>query len=477
MSVKRKLIENFFETNKIDIKEKTNFSNYINQKMTFVNFYITSKLIYLIGNNFENLLTISRMKKFYGWFLKRFYNFENQKEKKENLYSEKTFKLDGAISDKKEAISQSLNILKNCQIIDIVADDDNKDIIVIKNIDILKLISNDEISVDSYSLLFVSYYFLNIIKQSGKLNSVLNAINSNKGENEILPKSWKNENRKDFLINLFEYIKNYHKLIYKQKKSTKGDSDDNIVRMMNKTINHINYLNINEKVNLDIIFKSLAEYSVDVSETINKFDKKIPEIYLDFLLDLESNINTTKNKKNAESFKIKIQKVVDDILPELKNNLLNLKETERAASVKVRIGQQKLRNYMLALYEYQCVITKSKIVDALIISHIIPWSESIEKRLIWSNALLLSSSIDKLFDRYLISFDNDGFLYVSKKFLNRFGNDYVIELTKIGVPIKIINKEVSLFELLKKHTKLSLDDLTKIKENMRIHYKHTKDIE
>ena len=51
----------------------------------------------------------------------------------------------------------------------------------------------------------------------------------------------------------------------------------------------------------------------------------------------------------------------------------------------------------------------------LIASHIVPWSESTdEERMNVDNGILLSPLYDALFDKHLISFEDDGSLLVSK---------------------------------------------------------------
>ena len=45
----------------------------------------------------------------------------------------------------------------------------------------------------------------------------------------------------------------------------------------------------------------------------------------------------------------------------------------------------------------------------------VPWSESAEHRLNPGNGLLLSPNLDALFDKYLISFEEDGNILISNK--------------------------------------------------------------
>lgn len=88
-------------------------------------------------------------------------------------------------------------------------------------------------------------------------------------------------------------------------------------------------------------------------------------------------------------------------------------ETTRKALVQARVGQGRFKQ-RVAGYERACRITKVDNPTHLIASHIKPWRESNnEERLAGSNGLLLTASIDHLFDRGFISFEDDGELITS----------------------------------------------------------------
>jgi len=90
---------------------------------------------------------------------------------------------------------------------------------------------------------------------------------------------------------------------------------------------------------------------------------------------------------------------------------LEAPETMKPTLVNSRIGQGKYRQELLKLWDSSCAITGCAIDEVLIASHIKKWSESSnQERLDKFNGLLLSASIDRLFDRGLISFSDDGFL-------------------------------------------------------------------
>jgi len=91
----------------------------------------------------------------------------------------------------------------------------------------------------------------------------------------------------------------------------------------------------------------------------------------------------------------------------------DLAETTRRALVLARRGQGLFRT-RVARHETYCRVTKVDNPSHLIASHIKPWRESNdEERLNAANGLLLTPSIDHLFDRGFISFADDGDVIVS----------------------------------------------------------------
>jgi len=90
--------------------------------------------------------------------------------------------------------------------------------------------------------------------------------------------------------------------------------------------------------------------------------------------------------------------------------------TERKGLVTSRVGQGMYRKRIIHRWEYQCAVTGFDKLDVLIASHILPWAEaSDEQRLDVHNGLLLSPAYDALFDRHLISFENNGKIILSDK--------------------------------------------------------------
>ena len=88
-------------------------------------------------------------------------------------------------------------------------------------------------------------------------------------------------------------------------------------------------------------------------------------------------------------------------------------ETERQAIVLARRGQGLFKQRVMEI-ERACRITKVAREEHLRASHCKPWRDATnEERLDGENGLLLTPSIDHLFDRGFISFENDGRVIVS----------------------------------------------------------------
>jgi len=104
-----------------------------------------------------------------------------------------------------------------------------------------------------------------------------------------------------------------------------------------------------------------------------------------------------------------------------------IRETERTALVQARRGQGLFRDNVRTI-ERACRITKVERMEHLIASHVQPWRDSSnEQRLDGENGLLLTPTVDHLFDKGFISFENSGQLIVSpvadRRSLTRMGID------------------------------------------------------
>lgn len=89
---------------------------------------------------------------------------------------------------------------------------------------------------------------------------------------------------------------------------------------------------------------------------------------------------------------------------------------ERDAVVKARLNAGKLRRAVLASFGDRCCLTGVDDARLLVCSHIVPWSRcsSPAQQVDAQNTLLLFAGWDALFDRHLVSFDDQGRLVLSR---------------------------------------------------------------
>ena len=90
-----------------------------------------------------------------------------------------------------------------------------------------------------------------------------------------------------------------------------------------------------------------------------------------------------------------------------------VRETERQSIIRARVGQGLFKERVSKI-ETKCRVTGVENPVHLIASHCKPWRDSTnEERLNGENGLLLTPSIDHLFDRGFIGFENNGNLIIS----------------------------------------------------------------
>jgi hypothetical protein len=91
----------------------------------------------------------------------------------------------------------------------------------------------------------------------------------------------------------------------------------------------------------------------------------------------------------------------------------SVKETDREAIIRARRGQGLFKQRVMRI-EARCRITGVDNPSYLLASHCKPWRDSSnEERLNGENGLLLTASIDHLFDRGFIGFEDSGNLIIS----------------------------------------------------------------
>lgn len=104
----------------------------------------------------------------------------------------------------------------------------------------------------------------------------------------------------------------------------------------------------------------------------------------------------------------------------------SLQETQRETLILARRGQGQFKENVSRI-ESHCRVTKVDRIEHLRASHIKPWRDCqvYEERLAGGNGLLLTPTVDHLFDRGYISFEDSGRLICSpvahEKSLNRMG--------------------------------------------------------
>ena len=179
---------------------------------------------------------------------------------------------------------------------------------------------------------------------------------------------------------------------------------------------------------------------------------------IDSLKKTESSRKTYKNSKQYSNLKSALKKykyfitlkennLVDDIEAIRKDRTIS--ETQKELLTFARIGQGKYRKDLIELWG-KCSVSECNMTDLLIASHIKPWSESSnEEKLDRYNGLLLLPNYDKLFDKHLISFDDDGKIIISSqikeeeyKVLGISANDKLFNVFEENKPYLKIHREI-----------------------------------
>lgn len=112
----------------------------------------------------------------------------------------------------------------------------------------------------------------------------------------------------------------------------------------------------------------------------------------------------------------------------------DLKGYEREAVIKARINQSGFRKNLIKKYG-RCCLCGVESPELLLASHIKPWKDSNEdEKGSTSNGLLLCPNHDKLFDRGLISFNDDGTILISEQLSE---NDRMFMNVSINMRIQV----------------------------------------
>lgn len=116
-------------------------------------------------------------------------------------------------------------------------------------------------------------------------------------------------------------------------------------------------------------------------------------------------------------------------------------EKDRETKTTARIGQAKYKDNLKTLWNSSCSVTGCSMDNILIASHIKPWRACTGNNE-WINpynGLLLTPNLDRLFDKGLISFSDNGLIIISSK-IN------TLEYTNLG-----INPQMKLRFVLEEH--------------------------
>ncbi len=160
------------------------------------------------------------------------------------------------------------------------------------------------------------------------------------------------------------------------------------------------------------------------------------------------NSTVLTNKPSTFVFRLLHDQSAQDDLLTHERELVVLPETERESVIKARIGQGIFRKQLLEMWD-GCAVTGVKLPDVLRASHIKPWRDSTNaERTNRYNGLLLLPQYDHLFDKKLISFDDDGQIVKSPVLdripLNQLGireDDRLRSLSKDHLPFLQYHRE------------------------------------
>lgn len=109
---------------------------------------------------------------------------------------------------------------------------------------------------------------------------------------------------------------------------------------------------------------------------------------------------------------------------------LNYSSKDKLRLIKTRMNQSFFRASVLSAYNNTCAITRIKINELLVASHIKPWSKDKSNRLNPHNGICLNSIHDKAFDIGLITIDNHYKIILSKRLKDYYSNKFIDNVFK-----------------------------------------------
>jgi len=198
---------------------------------------------------------------------------------------------------------------------------------------------------------------------------------------------------------------------------------------------------------ISIIIKNGYEDNHSVRSKVDaKGASQDARLVCDLKFDNELNILIQKYRSNSQlpnqitdsDFSIEEVDSVAQMSKEIESAIQGFKGEEKDVLAKYRLNQGKFRNIMLKYWSGSCAVSGLADKRLLIASHILPWSQSTaSQKGDPYNGLLLSVVWDSLFDKGLISFDDEGraiLTQLSEKIIEDLGLNVeksVIEPTKL----------------------------------------------
>jgi putative restriction endonuclease len=123
---------------------------------------------------------------------------------------------------------------------------------------------------------------------------------------------------------------------------------------------------------------------------------------------------------NPEAVAAEVEEVVERLLTkkgtaEADSFKLPIGDTDILKLIRARRVQSFFRDAVLVTYNSRCAITSLALPELLNASHIIPWSQSVERRADPRNGICLNVLFDRAFDRGLITIDEKHEVVVAKR--------------------------------------------------------------
>jgi hypothetical protein len=167
----------------------------------------------------------------------------------------------------------------------------------------------------------------------------------------------------------------------------------------------------------EVAFSSAVagQLSAELARSFPSVERKGTTFMADSLDDLAQLLRRAAALAKAlpNQVAVDFETLVNKELEQFPSTLTQATEVERL--VRQRVGQQAFRQAMLDYWGGACAVTGVALPDVLRASHAKPWAECVSdaERLDVFNGFLLNANLDALFDRFLITFSDDGELVVS----------------------------------------------------------------